>query len=82
MASNGPPSSPTNIVYDALANQASWSLSWPLSYTGWTLQGQTNNGGAGLTTNWHDVPGSTATNVLVIPISEANGSVFFRMILK
>jgi autotransporter-associated beta strand protein len=82
VASNGPPSSPTNIVYNVLANQASWSLSWPLSYTGWTLQGQTNNGGAGLTTNWHDVPGSTATNVLVIPISEANGSVFFRMILK
>jgi hypothetical protein len=80
VASNGPPSSPTNMVYSMSANQL--TLSWPASYTGWTLQGQTNNSGVGLTTNWHDVPGSTATNQFIMPVSEANGSVFFRMILK
>jgi hypothetical protein len=80
VASNGPPSSPTNIVYSVSANQV--TLSWPASYVGWTLQGQTNTPGVGLTLNWYDVPGSTATNEFIMPISEANGSVFSRMILK
>ena len=66
VASSGPPSSPTNIVYPVSANQL--TLSWPAGYIGWTLQGQTNNPGAGLTTNWHDVPGSTATNEFIMPI--------------
>jgi hypothetical protein len=56
------------------------TLSWPSSYTGWTLQGQTNAPGVGLTTNWQDVPGSASTNVVIIPA--ADGSGFFRMILK
>jgi autotransporter-associated beta strand protein len=76
--SNGPPTNPTNIVASLSGNQ--FVLSWPSNYTGWTLQGQTNAPGVGLTTNWYDVPGSTATNVIVIPA--ANGSGFFRMILK
>jgi autotransporter-associated beta strand protein len=76
--SSGPPTNPTNIVARLSGNQL--ALSWPSNYTGWTLQGQTNLPGLGLTTNWHDVPGSTATNVVIIPA--ADGSGFFRMILK
>jgi autotransporter-associated beta strand protein len=76
--SSGPPTNPTNIVAKLSGNQL--TLSWPSNYTGWTLQGQTNLPGFGLTTNWHDVPGSTATNVVIIPA--ADGSGFFRMILK
>jgi autotransporter-associated beta strand protein len=76
----GPPTTPTNMLFSVSANQL--TLSWPSAYTGWTLQGQTNNPSVGLTTNWHDVPGSTTTNQVVMPIGEANGSVFFRMILK
>jgi hypothetical protein len=68
------------MLFSVSANQL--TLSWPSSYTGWTLQGQTNNPSVGITTNWHDVPGSTATNEFIIPIGHANGSVFFRMILK
>jgi hypothetical protein len=77
--SSGLPTTPTNIVVSILGDQL--TLSWPSNYTGWTLQGQTNSPAVGLTTNWHDVPGSTATNVVIIPAA-ANGSGFFRMILK
>jgi autotransporter-associated beta strand protein len=77
---SGLPTNPTNIAISLTGNQV--ALSWPSNYTGWTLQGQTNPPGVGLTTNWHDVPGSTATNRVIIPIGAANGSAFFRMILK
>jgi hypothetical protein len=77
---SGAPSSPTNIVISVAGNQL--TLSWPSNYTGWTLQGQTNPPSVGLTTNWHDVPGSAATNRLTFPIGATNGSAFFRMILK
>jgi fibronectin-binding autotransporter adhesin len=76
--SSGPPTNPTNIVATLSGNQL--TLSWPSNYTGWTLQGQTNLPGVGLTTNWQDVPGSATTNLVIIPA--ANGSGFFRMILK
>ncbi len=33
----------------------------------------------GLTTNWFDVPDSAATNRVFLPISPANGSVFYRL---
>ncbi len=58
------------------------TVSWPDSYIGWTLQGQTNDPGVGLSTNWHDVPDSAATNLFVMPIDPANGSVYYRMVLK
>jgi autotransporter-associated beta strand protein len=76
---SGLPTTRTNIIISVAGNQL--TLSWPSNYTGWTLQGQTNPVGVGLTTNWHDVPGSTATNRLTFPIGAA-GSVFYRMILK
>jgi glucose/arabinose dehydrogenase len=52
-------------------------LSWPV--VGAHLQAQANTPGAGISTNWHDVPGSTATNHVVIPISPGNGSAFYRL---
>ncbi|HEX3358194.1 MAG TPA: autotransporter-associated beta strand repeat-containing protein, partial [Tepidisphaeraceae bacterium] len=78
--STGPPTNPTNIVASVSGNQL--TLSWPSSYTGWTLQGQTNAPGIGVTTNWQDVPGSITTNRVILPIDPADGSAFFRMILK
>lgn len=48
-------------------------ISWPAS--GGRLQSQTNS----LGTNWVTVPGSAATNHVVIPINQANGSVFYRL---
>jgi hypothetical protein len=34
----------------------------------------------GISTNWATLAGSTATNLVNIPISPTNGAVFFRMI--
>jgi hypothetical protein len=69
---------PTKIVYSVSANQL--TLSWPVNYTGWRLQGQTNSPGVGIKTNWSDVPGSALVNQVTIPIGPTNGSVFYRMV--
>jgi len=57
----------------------SLTLSWPADHTGWMLQVQTNSLGKGLGTNWVDVPGSTSTNTVSLPIVTANGTVFYRL---
>jgi glucose/arabinose dehydrogenase len=48
-------------------------ISWPVA--GGRLQIQTN----GLGTDWADVPNSSTTNRVVVPIDPANGSVFYRL---
>jgi len=47
-----------------------------ITFTGGTLQAQTNSLGSGLGTNWVDYSGSSP---MTIPINPANGSVFFRV---
>lgn len=54
-------------------------LSWPTS--GPRLQSQSNDPGLGISTNWSDVSGSTATNHVVVPIDRAGGSTFYRLVL-
>ena len=53
-------------------------LSWP-GDAAWRLQYQTNPPDAGLGTNWVDVPGSTATNVMNLPIDPTVGNTFYRL---
>jgi len=48
-------------------------ISWPIA--GGRLQKQTNGLGAG----WVDVPNSTGTNHVVVPIDPANSDVFYRL---
>jgi uncharacterized membrane protein YdcZ (DUF606 family) len=67
----------TNLLFSVAGGQL--TLSWPLDHVGWTLQTQTNRPGVGLGTNWVDLPASTSTNEVIIPISLTNGSVFYRM---
>jgi autotransporter-associated beta strand protein len=55
------------------------TLSWPTDHIGWTLQMQTNSLGKGLGTNWVDVPGSTSTNSVSLPMGATNGAVFYRL---
>lgn len=55
------------------------SLSWPADRTGWRLQAQTNALDLGLSPNWFDVPGTTATNEIILPIDSSSGSVFYRL---
>ena len=71
------PTTPTNLNY-AVSNQ-NLILNWPLNYTGWLLQNQTNNLGAGLGTNWFTVTNSGLTNQMTFPINRANPSVYFRL---
>jgi len=67
----------TNITVQVTGNIL--TLSWPLDHTGWQLQAQTNNSATGLDTNWVVVTGSTATNLMAIPLDPANNSVFYRL---
>jgi len=69
---------PTNITFQVAANIM--TLGWPADHIGWRLQVQTNSTTQGLGTNWVDVVGATVTNQMTIPISPANGGVFYRMI--
>ena len=55
------------------------TLSWPADHVGWRLQVQTNSLATGLGTNWVEVPGSTTTNSLTLPVDSGNGSVFYRL---
>lgn len=70
-------SNPTNIVYGI--TNGNLTLSWPVDHKGWTLQAQTNALTTGLNNNWVNVPGSTATNLVVVPIVTTNPSVFYRL---
>lgn len=67
----------TNITFSVTGNQL--TLAWPADHTGWTLQAQTNSLSVGVSTNWADVAGSTTTNKIIVPISTANGCVFYRL---
>ncbi len=76
----GPAGSFTSSLSVRLTVQVSGNLldiSWPVA--GGRLQTQTNSPGVGIGTNWVTVPGSTATNHVVVPIDPANGSVFYRL---
>jgi hypothetical protein len=68
---------PLDSEYDAGAGQL--TLNWPADHTGWILQMQTNSLATGLGTNWTTVPGSMATNQIVVPVGSDSGSVFFRL---
>jgi fibronectin-binding autotransporter adhesin len=58
------------------------NLSWPSDHTGWRLQVQTNHLSTGLGTNWFDVPGSSDTNSLSLPIDLNNESIFYRLMYQ
>jgi hypothetical protein len=68
----------TNITCAVVGGQ-NLQLSWPGDHTGWILQVQTNDVNAGLGTNWQNVPGSTVTNQITIPIDQGNGTIFYRL---
>jgi hypothetical protein len=73
-----PSTNPTNIIFQLAAN--SLILRWPADHVGWRLQVQTNGLVQGLGTNWLDVPGSTSTNQMTLPINQDFRSVFYRMV--
>jgi autotransporter-associated beta strand protein len=68
----------TNVNISLAENQL--TVSWSPDHTGWRLQAQTNDAITGLDAYWFDVANSTLTNQMLLPISTANGSVFFRLV--
>ena len=65
----------TNITFGVTGNQL--NLSWPSNYTGWLLQ--SNSVSLTITDDWFTVPGSAATNSVMITIDPTQANVFYRM---
>ena len=70
-------SNPTNIRYSLSGGLL--TLTWPASHLGWSLQAQTNSLAVGLSTNWVTIPGSETNTSVVVPVTPANPTVFYRM---
>jgi len=68
----------TNLSYSF--GTGSFTLSWPADHTGWRLQANPNPILIGFEANWSDVPGSNATNRMILPMDSREGSVFYRLI--
>lgn len=68
---------PTNLTASVSGSQL--TLSWPADHIGWILQTQTNVLAVGLSTNWFDVVGSSATNQVEVTNDLLDSSVFFRL---
>jgi glucose/arabinose dehydrogenase len=66
---------PLRLAFQVLGSQL--NITWPVA--GGRLQVQTNSLNVGLGTNWVTVFGSTATNQIVVPLNQLNGSVFYRL---
>ena len=84
MATSTPPNGNGGVVYkifsarlDVQKSSNQVNLSW--SVPGAQLQAQFNPPGMGITTNWINVPGSTATNQAIFPIDPTQGSAFYRL---
>jgi hypothetical protein len=75
------PTTPIPIVATVTNNVL--YLTWPLNYTGWQLQAQTNPVSVGISTNWANYNPATGlsatTNQVAIPINLTNGTVFYRL---
>jgi hypothetical protein len=69
-----PNTAATNLVALRTAGN-NLTLSWPADHAGWRLELQTNS----LSGFWATFPGSSATNLEIIPLAFTN-SIFFRMI--
>lgn len=74
------PSSTAPVSVSLSVSGGALNLSWPADHIGWRLQVQTNALSAGLGTNWFDVPDSSQTNNVVVPVDSVSGSVFYRLI--
>ena len=86
LATTTPANGTGGVIYKLTAvrlafqrNVSSVEISWP-TIAG-HLEAQINNLATGLRANWSTVPGSTATNRIVIPIGQTNGSVFYRLVV-
>jgi len=75
LAVNSEPATPPTLSTSVTGN--SLTLTWPIAYTSYVLQSQTNSLSVGLGTKWTTV--LTTGNTITVPINSANGSVFYRL---
>jgi autotransporter-associated beta strand protein len=71
---------PSQVTITPMLSGTNFTLTWPASQTGATLQEQINPVTVGLSTNWMTVPGSTLTNQMTFPVVPTNGTAFFRLL--
>ncbi|HYG24297.1 MAG TPA: BNR-4 repeat-containing protein [Verrucomicrobiae bacterium] len=71
--------SSTAAKVNASADGASLWISWPETHIGWVLQSQTNALDFGLTTDWHDVSGTSLVTQAVVGIDPLAEAVFYRL---
>ena len=69
------PATGTNMGVNLNGNQL--TLSWPTNYIGWLLQSNSVN--LVDTNKWFTVPGSAATNSVIITVDPTKPQVFYRM---
>ena len=72
------PTTPTNVTFKV--GDGTLTLSWPADYIGWRLLSQTNSLEVGLSTNWVEVPGSSATNSVIITNNPGVPVEFYRLV--
>ena len=61
-------------------NGGQLTLSWPADHTGWTLQ--SNAVDLGASSQWYPVPGSAATNQVIITPDPTQANVFYRLLYQ
>ncbi len=72
---------PTNLT--ASVSGTNLTLSWPANHTGWTLLSQTNNLSLGISAHandWLRLPGSSATNQIIIPLAPNQPAGYYRLV--
>ncbi len=67
---------PTNITANVSGN--SLELSWPADHTGWRVE--TNAVALDDALSWFTLPGSSATNLVTLPVNASETNVFFRLV--
>ena len=68
---------PTNISYSV--SVGTLDITWPGTHLGWVLQSQTNSLGAGVSTNWHDIPISVNGTNYPVNVDPTNPPTFYRL---
>ena len=73
--STTPPSISVGQIAPCAPSSYCFNICWPADHMGWRLQVQTNN----LSTNWFNLPASSATNQVTFTIDPSVTSVFYRL---
>lgn len=75
------PSTPPAITNSFNSANGQLTLSWGAEYISfYRLLAQTNTTSVGLTTNWVEWTGASATNKVIINVDNTKGTVFFRLV--